>query len=86
MSALKVECYAGYKGDQYPLRFTLRDRALKVEEVEDQWYSPSEQYFKVRADDGNLYILCHNEGNDVWTLTAFRKTNRVPGDTWDSLL
>ena len=74
MSTLKVECYAGYKGDQYPLRFALKDRVLEVEEVEDQWYSPSEQFFKVRASDGNLYILCHNEGNDSWEITAFRKT------------
>lgn len=75
MSALKVECYAGYKGDQYPLRFFLRDRVLEVREIEDQWYSPSEQYFKVRACDGNVYILCHDEGNDCWSLTAFRKTD-----------
>ena len=73
MSALKVECYAGYKGAQYPLRFSLRDNILEVEEIEDQWYSPSEQYFKVCASDGNLYILCHNEDNDSWSLTAFRK-------------
>jgi len=73
MSVLRVECYAGYKGDQYPLRFSLRDRVLEVEEVADQWYSPSEKYFKVRASDGNLYILCHNEDNDSWEMSAFRK-------------
>ena len=73
MSSIKVECYAGYKGSQYPLRFTLRDRVLEVVQVEDQWYSPSEQYFKVLASDGNFYILCHEEGNDNWSLTAFRK-------------
>ena len=74
MSPLKVECYAGYKGDQYPLRFSLRDRVMEIREIEDQWYGPSEKYFKVRASDGNLYILCHNENNDSWSLTAFRKT------------
>ena len=75
MSALKVECYAGYKGDQHPLRFSLQDRVMEVREIEDQWYSPSEQYFKVRASDGDIYILCHNEEMDIWSLTAFRKTD-----------
>ncbi len=73
MTILKVECYAGYKGNQYPVRFFLQDRILEVREIEDQWYSPSEQYFKVLAGDDNLYILCHDEGNDSWSLAAFRK-------------
>ena len=28
-----------------------------VEEVLDQWYGPQDTFFKVHADDGNLYIL-----------------------------
>ena len=28
-----------------------------VEEVLDQWYGPEDAFYKVRADDGNLYIL-----------------------------
>ena len=28
-----------------------------VEEVLDQWYGPQDAFYKVRADDGNLYIL-----------------------------
>ena len=75
MNSMKVECYAGYKGSQYPLRFSLRDRVLEVVQVEDQWYSPSEQYFKVLAGDGNIYVLCHNESDDSWSLAAFRKTD-----------
>jgi hypothetical protein len=73
MNCLKVECYAGYRGDQYPRRLFLRDRMLKVVELEDQWYSPSKQYFKILASDGNVYILCHNQDINNWSLTAFRK-------------
>jgi hypothetical protein len=73
MSELKVECYAGYKGEQYPQRFSLGGRILKVEEVEDQWYSPSSQYFRVRASDGNTYILCHDQEQNRWSLDAFRR-------------
>ncbi len=74
MSEIKVDCYAGFKGEQYPQRFTLRGRILEVEEVEDQWYSPSSQYFRVRASDGNIYILRHDHEQDLWTLDAFRRS------------
>ena len=73
MSEIKVECHAGYKGDQYPRRFVLREQTLEVEEVEDQWYSPSAQYFRVRASDGNIYILRNEQERDHWTLDAFRR-------------
>lgn len=44
----------------------------EVAEVEDQWYSPAAMYFRVRANDGNFYVLRHDEENDAWTLDAFR--------------
>jgi hypothetical protein len=74
MSDIKVECYAGYRGEQYPLRFTLGEESLEVLEVEDQWYSPSSRYFRVRADDGNIYILRKDEERDHWSLDAFRRS------------
>jgi len=54
---LHVQCYAGHKADETPLRFQLNDHEYLVEEVLDQWYGPEHQFFKLRADDGNLYIL-----------------------------
>ena len=74
MSEIKVECYAGFKGEQYPQRFILSGLVLEVKEVEDQWYSPSSQYFRVRAADGNIYILRHDQEQDRWSLDAFRRT------------
>ena len=75
MSELKVECYSGHKADQRTLRFTLGVTVLTVEEVEDQWYSPDATYFRVRAADGNYYVLRHDESEDRWTLDAFRAGN-----------
>ena len=72
MIAVDVECYAGYRGDQRPTKFVLREKVFLVKEVEDQWYSPSAMYFRVRADDGNLYVLRHEQTEDLWTLEAFR--------------
>jgi hypothetical protein len=78
MDLLKVECYAGYRGDQRPLRFTLGERTYEILEVEDQWYSPGASFFRVRADDGNLYILRRDEIQDQWTLAGFRTPRSGP--------
>lgn len=75
---LKVECYAGYKADERPLRFTplVPDaRTYEVGEVIDQWYGLNYRYFRVRADDGHFYILRHDEREDVWTLDSFRRAS-----------
>lgn len=73
MSELQVECYAGYRADERPLRFALRGRAFDVIAVDDRWYSPGVVYFRVRAHDGNFYVLRHDERADLWTLDAFRR-------------
>ena len=81
MSALKVECYSGYRADQRPVRFFLRELALEVKAVEDQWTSPSARYFRVRASDGNIYILRQDEICGEWSLSAFRRTRREEGNS-----
>ena len=53
---LYVECYAGYKADERPLRFRSQakdSRTFEVVEVLDQWYGIGYRCFRVRADDGN---------------------------------
>jgi len=69
---LRVECYAGRKADERPLRFQLGEREYRVEEVLDQWYGPDDTFFKVRTDDGNLYILRRRHTGE-WKLEAFRR-------------
>jgi len=72
VAELRVECYAGHRADQRPVRFSILERTFDVLEVEDQWYSPEAIYFRVLADDGNRYVLRHQETQDIWTLEAFR--------------
>lgn len=85
--ALKVECYSGRKADERPLRFSFAaspdavgevapPRVYEVKEVLDQWYGPEFQCFKVLANDDNIYILRHDQHEDVWTLDAFRQAQR----------
>ena len=69
---LEVACYAGYKGDEYPRSFRLGENRRDVREVLDRWYGPDDSYFKVRADDGNEYIL-RRTAEGTWSLAAFRR-------------
>ncbi len=70
---LRVECYAGYRGEQEPRAFSLGERRLQVVSLLDRWLAPEYRYFKVAASDGNTYILRHDEARDGWDLGAFRK-------------
>ncbi len=87
MSQIRVECYSGFRADQRPERFTFsgpapsgvrarRGRQLEIVQVEDQWYSPGAIYFRVLAEDGNYYLLRHDEGQDFWTVDGFRAGGR----------
>jgi len=72
VTLIHVEAYAGYRSDQRPVKFRLGDNMLEVKEIEDQWYSPDAMHFRVRASDGNVYILKHDESLDQWTIDGFR--------------
>jgi hypothetical protein len=54
-----VECYSGPKADERPVRFRLEGKQYGVEKLLDQWYEPDSIFYKLRANDGNLYILRH---------------------------
>jgi hypothetical protein len=82
MAEICVErCYADDAADERPLRFVLRGRLFEVAEVEDRWYSPGMVYFRVRANDGNFYILRHVEGMDAWSLDGFRAWRDADAET-----
>ena len=70
---VRVECYAGRKTYERPLRFWFDEKLRVVEEVLEQWYGPNEAYFKVRADDGIVYVLRHDTSvaDGEWDLVAF---------------
>ena len=45
---------------------------MEVEEIIDKWYGAEYTYFKLIADDGNIYILKYDEHNDEWKLEFFK--------------
>ncbi len=65
---VQVEGYSGYKANERPLRFCLAERWYNVVEVADRWYGTDYCYFRIRADDGNLYVLRLNELTQQWSL------------------
>jgi len=73
VKTVEVECYAGYRGDERPVRVKMGEQSLEVVEVEDRWYSPGETYFRVRVEGGDRYLLRHVEAQDVWSLEGYRK-------------
>ena len=77
---LRVERYSGSKGDERPVRVRLDDHDYFIEELLDQWYGPDDAYFKVRADDGNFYILrrATTTPEGVRSLESFRQNGSPP--------
>lgn len=72
--AVHTECYAGYRGEQEPLRFYLGERQVQVLEILDRWLSPDHRYFKLRGDDQCIYILRHDCQKGGWELTHFNRS------------
>jgi hypothetical protein len=64
-----VECYAGHRGEETPRALTLGDRRVTVVDVLDRWLAPDHRYFKLRGDDGDIYIVRHSDRG--WELTIF---------------
>ncbi len=66
--SVRVECYAGYRGEETPRRFSFGERQVEVDEVVDRWLSPDHRYFKVRGDDGGVYVLRHDAVSGRWEM------------------
>jgi len=67
---LRVESYAGYRGDQEPRAFWLGERRIEVRDIQDRWFGPDERWFRVAAEDGHAYVLRHDPDSDEWELAA----------------
>lgn len=67
---IRVECHAGYRGEEEPRAFTLGERRFAVLEILDRWLDPEHRYFKVRVDDGRMFVLRHDTSSGQWELAA----------------
>jgi hypothetical protein len=78
---IQVECYAGYKADERPVRVLLDGQMVDVAALEDRWYSPGLTYFRILLSNDERYVLRRQEAQDVWTIEAFRRANSLTGST-----
>ena len=67
---IRVECYAGYRGEQEPRAFWLGESRFEVVELMDRWLDPLHRYFKVRIGDGRRFILRHDQPSGEWELAG----------------
>lgn len=65
---LQVDAYAGYKGEETPRAFTLAGVRLSVVEIFTRWYTETHSCFRVRASDGQRYVLRYHLEEEVWEL------------------
>jgi hypothetical protein len=78
---LKVECYTGSQFQKNPVAFILKDSRYKVEEIIDRWYGEGSSYFKVKADDDNIYLLKYDKRSGRWEWVFYqnpKKMNDLP--------
>ena len=70
---VQLQCYAGRKAEERPVRFRIGDRDYMVEDIIEQWYDPDDSFYKVRADDRNLYLLRHHTPAGTCSIEAAQK-------------
>ena len=69
---IEVESVTGDNGIEKPRRIRLNGRVVEIVETIDRWPGRDYYYFKVKGDDGSLYILRLNEARRDWELTMFQ--------------
>ncbi len=75
---LRVECYAGYRGDERPDVFWLHARRIVVRKILDRWLDEDHAYFTVTGEDGARYLLRRDDRRDRWDLVAMEAMT-LPG-------
>ena len=73
---LRVECYAGHRADTEPRRLHIGEREVAVTEIIDRWLDPRHRYFKLRRDDGGIYLLRQDIIEDRWEMTLYNSGRR----------
>ena len=77
---VRVECYAGYRGEQEPRRFHTESEMVELDEIIDRWQGPAHRYFKVRDRDGAVHLLRHDEISGCWVRIRGPREDRA-GDS-----
>jgi hypothetical protein len=63
-----------WRGDEEPRAFRIGGRRVGVAEVIDRWLGAEHRYFKLRGDDGAVYIVRHDQEHGVWELAVYDRS------------
>ena len=72
MTMIKVEFCSKLQTKERPVAFQVCDRRYRIKEIVDRWYGVGEVFFKVEADDNNIYLLKYEEEQGCWDLVFFQ--------------
>ena len=72
MTMIKVEFCSKLQTKERPVAFQVYDRRYRIKEIVDRWYGVGEVFFKVEADDNNIYLLKYEEGQGCWDLVFYQ--------------
>jgi len=72
---IRVECYAGYRGDETPRRLFFDGRSVDVIETVDRWIGSDHRYFKVRGSDQATYIIRQDIPKHCWEMTMYEASS-----------
>jgi hypothetical protein len=63
-----VECYSGHEYAQRPVAFEWEGERKIVESVLNTSRTPAGRCFRVRTIDHQIFDLCYDESQDVWSI------------------
>lgn len=68
-----VECHSGFAYAERPVALRWQDERLEIDLIEAQWRTPQGKYFRVRTQDGQIFVLCYAEQSDEWWIQPAEK-------------
>ncbi|MFH1983481.1 MAG: hypothetical protein ABIL58_16690 [Pseudomonadota bacterium] len=77
---IRVDCYAGYRGEESPRRIVMGNNTIGVARIDDRWTGPDHRYFKVQGEDGAQYIIRNDMETQVWELVYYKHPDSPEDD------
>ena len=81
---IRVDCYAGYRGEETPRFIKLADNKIEVIQVLDRWLAPDHRYFKLLGDDEATYIIRNDSVSGQWELVLYRAAGIIASPDGES--
>ena len=81
---IRVECYAGYRGEETPRYIRMTTYTIEVREIVDRWIAPDHRYFKFIGTDEATYIIRHDTATWRWELVFYQSEKGIDKGSYQS--